>query len=182
MITGRAIIKIDRIKNIEIINRLLNESFVNPSFTWSHDTAMIEVENCDSFKQKLINLFSFQAQDLGIQSSVLIVPNFDKLFYKYLDYINNEVYTAFDLFVKKIDDPIIKQDMKKIYDSLDKNDIDTMVAFINCNMNSSLAASELYLHRNSMSYRINHFIMKTTIDIRDINSIMFLNLVFQNNR
>ncbi|TWI55911.1 PucR family transcriptional regulator [Halalkalibacter nanhaiisediminis] len=48
----------------------------------------------------------------------------------------------------------------------DKDLIKSIKMYLDCNMNISLAAKKLYLHRNTMQYRVEKFIEKTGIDIR----------------
>ncbi|MBY6268509.1 helix-turn-helix domain-containing protein, partial [Parageobacillus thermoglucosidasius] len=38
--------------------------------------------------------------------------------------------------------------------------------FFQCDLNVSLAAKKLYMHRNSLQYRIDKFIEKTGMDIK----------------
>lgn len=48
----------------------------------------------------------------------------------------------------------------------DEEMIRTIKTFILCNLNTSLTAKRLYMHRNSLQYRIDKFIKVTGIDIR----------------
>ncbi|WP_227935609.1 PucR family transcriptional regulator [Alkalihalobacillus deserti] len=48
----------------------------------------------------------------------------------------------------------------------DKDLIKSIQMYLDCNMNISLAAKKLYLHRNTMQYRVDKFIEKTGVDIR----------------
>ncbi|OIK09703.1 helix-turn-helix domain-containing protein [Bacillus sp. MUM 13] len=48
----------------------------------------------------------------------------------------------------------------------DEELIGTVKTYIECNSNASLAAKKLYIHRNSLQYRIDKFIEKTGLDIR----------------
>ncbi|MFC4322129.1 PucR family transcriptional regulator [Litchfieldia salsa] len=65
--------------------------------------------------------------------------------------------------------PLLKQ---KLTDSVlqelhsDKELLDTVKVFLESNLNVSLAAKKLYMHRNSLQYRIDKFIEKTGIDIK----------------
>ncbi|MGX2958843.1 PucR family transcriptional regulator [Peribacillus sp. JNUCC 23] len=52
---------------------------------------------------------------------------------------------------------------------LDKELIGTVKTYIECNSNASLAAKRLYIHRNSLQYRIDKFIDKTGLDVRAFN-------------
>ncbi len=49
----------------------------------------------------------------------------------------------------------------------DKELLTTVRAYLECNMNVSLTAKNLYMHRNSVQYRVDKFIEKTGIDIRN---------------
>jgi hypothetical protein len=48
----------------------------------------------------------------------------------------------------------------------DKELLGTVKAYLECNMNVSLAAKKQYMHRNSVQYRVDKFIEKTGIDIK----------------
>lgn len=52
----------------------------------------------------------------------------------------------------------------------DKELLQTVKVFFQSNLNASLAAKELYLHRNSLQYRLDKFIEKTGIDIRSFEN------------
>ena len=174
---NKAYIKVNSEKEKHIIEELLKETFVNVEIKWKGNIAKFVVFEKDSFQLQLIKLVSLNLQDLGVFTSVLIVPFFNDVFIKYLDKINNSVVSAFEVFVSCIKEPQVFKDAKYIYDSIEKKDLDTIKAFLCCNANSCVAANELYLHRNSFNYRMNHFINKTQIDIRDLNSLMFINLI-----
>jgi hypothetical protein len=45
--------------------------------------------------------------------------------------------------------------------------IKTIKTYIECNSNATLAAKKLYIHRNSLQYRIDKFMDKTGLDIRN---------------
>lgn len=51
-------------------------------------------------------------------------------------------------------------------EKVDQELLETVKVFLQCNLNVSLAAKKLYMHRNSLQYRIDKFIEKTGIDIK----------------
>lgn len=51
----------------------------------------------------------------------------------------------------------------------DQELLKTVKTYIQCNRNATLAAKELYIHRNSLQYRIDKFIEKTNLDIKDFH-------------
>lgn len=48
----------------------------------------------------------------------------------------------------------------------DEEMLKTIEMFIQCNLNISVTAKQLYMHRNSLQYRLDKFIEKTGIDVR----------------
>ncbi|GAB3060651.1 PucR family transcriptional regulator [Virgibacillus ainsalahensis] len=54
----------------------------------------------------------------------------------------------------------------------DKELLRTIKTFIQCNLNVSVTAKELYMHRNSLQYRLDKFTEKTGIDIRQFHQAM----------
>ncbi len=52
----------------------------------------------------------------------------------------------------------------------------TIQVFLQCNLNASLTAKKLYIHRNSLQYRLDKFIENTGIDIRSFANAAFVSL------
>lgn len=75
---------------------------------------------------------------------------------------------------------IIKKNIfsKRLNDSLKNTEtLHTIQTFLNSNLNSSLTAKNLYIHRNSLQYRLDKFVENTGIDIRSFNNASFISLV-----
>ena len=181
MILNRAYIKIDNKNHRNTISEMIRQSFNEVELEWNDNVGNIVALNTDSFQIVLFKLLISIIQDFNIKISIIIVPYFDNIFIKYLDMSYNRVSTIFEIFVRNIDNGIVKKDMKDIYNSFLRKDVDTIKAFLACNQNSKITASELFLHRNSFNYRLNQFSERTKIDIRDNNSLMFLNLIISYN-
>ena len=174
---NKAYIKIENIKERNVIEELLYETFADITIIWNDNVGKITTDNVESFSLQLKKMSVLTLQDVGIKTSILIVPFFDDLFVKYLSLINNDVLTAFEVFLKNISLLMVKEDSKNILNKIKSKDLDTLKAFLSCNCNSCITANELFLHRNSLNYRINLLENDLDISIRDINTIMFLNLV-----
>ena len=100
MIINKAYIKIENIKEKNMIEEMLIETFEKITIIWNDNVAKITTDNVESFYLKLKKMVVISLQDVGLQASILIVPFFDKLFEKYLNLINNDVQTAFESFLK----------------------------------------------------------------------------------
>ncbi|ARV92157.1 TPA: helix-turn-helix domain-containing protein [Bacillus cereus] len=62
--------------------------------------------------------------------------------------------------------------------SNDKELINSVKVFFQCNLNVSLAAKQLYLHRNTLQYRIDKFIEKTGINIKTFEGAVAVYMAF----
>lgn len=54
----------------------------------------------------------------------------------------------------------------------DKETVQTIKVFVECNMNISLAAKKLYIHRNSLQYRVDKFFDRTGIDVKQFKNAL----------
>ncbi|WP_066191902.1 MULTISPECIES: PucR family transcriptional regulator [Gracilibacillus] len=54
----------------------------------------------------------------------------------------------------------------------------TVQVFLESNSNATLAAKKMYMHRNSLQYRVDKFIEKTGIDVKQFNSAIAVYLCF----
>ncbi|WP_182200868.1 PucR family transcriptional regulator [Paraliobacillus salinarum] len=61
--------------------------------------------------------------------------------------------------------------------SQDEALLDTIQVFLECNSNVTLAAKKMYMHRNSLQYRIDKFIEKTNIDVKQFEGALCVYLV-----
>ncbi|MBY6038000.1 helix-turn-helix domain-containing protein [Fictibacillus nanhaiensis] len=52
----------------------------------------------------------------------------------------------------------------------DQETLKSIKVFVECNMNISLAAKKLYIHRNSLQYRVDKFYDKTGIDVKQFKN------------
>lgn len=75
------------------------------------------------------------------------------------------------LIIQSVDEQMKQELIENVLTDF-KNDQETLKmieTFIHCNLNISLTAKQLYLHRNSLQYRIDKFIEQTNIDIREFH-------------
>ena len=57
--------------------------------------------------------------------------------------------------------------------------IDSVLGFVKENLNASQAAKRLFMHRNTLNYRLDHFVTKTGIDIRTFKGALAIYLLFR---
>ncbi|MBM7571436.1 PucR family transcriptional regulator [Aquibacillus albus] len=89
------------------------------------------------------------------------------------------------LFLK----PLSSQSTSFIIDSILRDTVNeedllqTIRIFLECNSNATFAAKKLYMHRNSLQYRVDKFIEKTGIDVKQFEGALsvYLTLLLKQN-
>ncbi len=123
--------------------------------------------------------------DLGVTITFLEAPKAsplsDKLLNEALSYFPNQVVCLTDLLMKEFSFgnfssiPLLKNEFKDVPHEL----MLTAGAYLRSNLNASLTAEILYIHRNTFNYRLSAFIEQTGLDIREYHNALLLEFYFQ---
>lgn len=92
-----------------------------------------------------------------------------KAVFSYIDILPYKIIQSLD---PRIKEELLETTLKDF--KQDKETLQMIETFINCNLNVSLTAKQLYLHRNSLQYRIDKFIEETNIDLRQFHHALAL--------
>jgi len=65
------------------------------------------------------------------------------------------------------------------YNLVGIDNINTVLGFIENNFNASKTSKNLYLHRNTLNYRLEHFALKTEMDIKKFQTALAIYLLFK---
>jgi len=65
------------------------------------------------------------------------------------------------------------------YDLVGAETVDTAVGFIKADQNATRAARRMFMHRNTLNYRLDHFAAKTGIDVRTFSGGLACYLLFR---
>ena len=84
-----------------------------------------------------------------------------------------------DIPVQKLESFIEETITSDIYDQIDDETIKTMQAFFENNLNISETARKLYLHRNTLVYRIEKFNKLTGLDVQKFESAVLFHTICQ---
>lgn len=110
-------------------------------------------------------------------------PGFDmEPFLPLLKKVNPGIYAIADLIAEIVESDRTewKNLLKNYYYSLFGADtIETVIGFIKADQNASKAASRLYMHRNTLNYRLDHFISVSEIDVRSFRGAVAIYLLFR---
>ena len=68
--------------------------------------------------------------------------------------------------------------LSRLFRDLPRELLLTAGAYLRCGMDSSIASKRLGIHRNTFRYRLDSFVEKTGLDIRDYHNALLLELYF----
>ncbi|PAT02085.1 hypothetical protein CI105_04265 [Candidatus Izimaplasma bacterium ZiA1] len=121
------------------------------------------------------SIYEMVLYDFGFEILIFLEPYLEDDFIKENTIKNmllkckNKVLYFDDFIVEVIlaNDLILKNKIVYFIESrVDKELIESILGFIDSNLNSSKAASTLFMHRNTLNYRLDRFKEKTQIDVR----------------
>ena len=144
----------------EELKKLVEAEEINIGISWSF-TNVLDFKKY--FNQAVSSIK--QAQNFGINNQILDYTDYSfyDLLFNYSGKTGLEDFCHPSLQVLKDYD---KANNTELYTSLD--------VYLKCNRNLGVTAEVLYLHRNSISYRISRIVDITGIDLNDINTISAL--------
>lgn len=105
-------------------------------------------------------------------SKALVIPNPSPIFYPYLDYVRQNSITELFKIAKYL--PQIYDEAYDIIASLDRDMIDTLRLYIESGCSPQLASYALFVHKNTVTYRISHFVKQTGISLELFSNQMFI--------
>lgn len=124
-------------------------------------------------------------EDLGANITILAIhretPLTRKLMKEAIGYFPNKVLYISDILLKEFSFgdfsslPLLSAEFKDVPHEL----MLTAGAFLRSGLNASLAAKTLFIHRNTLNYRMRAFIDLTGLDIREYHNALLLELYFQ---
>lgn len=162
-------------------NTLRNVLEVEIDIEWNHkdNSARIEIYNFDHNTQNLQTLFMTLGNDFNTSLTIFNVPFFDEFIYKLFENIKSPgVYNAYGVLLQMlINQEIKKEEIPDYLSKVSKETLDMIQVYISTGLNGKLTSELLYVHRNTMIYRINQFVEKTGIDIRQLYNANFVYLL-----
>ena len=99
-----------------------------------------------------------------------------------LPLLNSGIYTICDLIKEVVlmnKTELAHKLRDYYYNRFNSETIDTILGFIEANMNASKTAKKLFMHRNTLNYRLDNFINKTEIDVREFKGALAIYLLFR---
>lgn len=139
---------------------------------------LITVLDTDYYNPEPVDLSAFQEliqEDFGGEVIIFVEPYMEKEFElgsKIKEFVPSLPFGVFffdDVITHAVlkQNVLLKEAMRDFILSVTNSEvIHTVREFIENNMNSSLSAKKLYMHRNTLNYRIDNFIEATHINVK----------------
>ena len=143
----------DRIIYEQIIDVLMSDLYVNISFFVG--PFQENVINIQHLYQSLVNA----AQTIFTYSNKTVVTYIDAVPYLLINQTEHELRND-------ISETILQEYIN------DEETLKMIETFVQCNLNISETSKELYMHRNSLQYRLDRFFEKTGLDVRKFHHAM----------
>lgn len=120
----------------------------------------------------LQNSFAAASEDLNVGFRGLIVPLFSESFVPFIDLVEEDhICYLFELGYTHHE---VYADTLGLIDDIDVYTLMTVKAYIESGNSPSLASLSLYVHRNTVTYRIDRFIQETGIDLKSFPNAVYV--------
>lgn len=116
---------------------------------------------------------------IGRKNNLINIIELEKHLLPSLEAQFPSIYTLDELIMHSIifeKNEIIMDDLITLIDSLDESLIETITKFIECNLNITSTSKAMYVHRNSVQYRIDKIEDATGFNIKEFNSSKIFSL------
>ncbi|PKK94416.1 MAG: hypothetical protein CVV60_06540 [Tenericutes bacterium HGW-Tenericutes-5] len=140
------------------------------------DYTLNEFENFREFVlgELLVDFIGFfipKDFDFSIEELKVIFEKINFGIYDIASFIMEVCLNKYDNFKKKL--------KSFYYNLVGIENINTALGFIDNNFNASFTSKQLYLHRNTLNYRLDNFVLKTEMDIKSFKTAIALYLLFK---
>lgn len=151
------------------------------------DNGFLKLEtDSDNFIDILAAAREFSLVELYRDFTAFIAPKeFDFNLHdilKLLPDLSPDIYTFETLITEMVfmnRQELLKKMRNHFYARFNAETIETVLGFIEANMNASKTSKALYMHRNTLNYRLDNFIAKTEIDVRTFKGALAIYLLFR---
>lgn len=165
-------------------------SFGNNIIVENIEINYITILDNDFYNPEPIDIFAFQdliQDDFGRELSIFIEPYSEtdfplgQLYKEFLAEIPHGVYQFEEVItyvVLKNKLALKEKTIEYIHQCVNPEVIHTVREFIDNNMNSSVSAKKLFMHRNTLNYRIDNFLHSTGINIKTFKGANAIYMLF----
>lgn len=116
--------------------------------------------------------FSAASEDINFTFKGIVVPTLNERFIQYLKYVRKSSLVY--LFQVAMTHQEIYKENVDLLDFIDEYTLMTVKAYIEASNSPSLASYRLFVHRNTVTYRIDRFIQESGFDLKYFSTAIFV--------
>jgi sugar diacid utilization regulator len=190
-------------KENEALN-IINETYIDDEiFVGEIHNRIIVIGNLEDEEEHAGSIKETLIQDLGVKARISISDlnrTFEGFKKAYIESIQSleigkkfnikpEIYSIKNMFLEKAIYNLnkdysreLKEEYKDIFKGFNHELIQTLEEILRCDLSLTKAAKNLYIHRNTLMYRIEKIKKETSFDIRNFKEATFLYVVYMNSK
>src|SRR5574344_567291 len=160
------------------LSRALGKIMQKTHFNLSLVKGVYKLDLPTGVKGQALLLASFKALSEDVTMATngfikgLIVPLPSDKFIPYLEYVSeNAIKFLFE--IGQVHSEIYRDNLDLLED-IDSYSLETVMAYLEAGNSPAEASLRLYVHRNTVTYRIDHFIQQTGIDLKPFPNAVFV--------
>lgn len=180
MFIKRALIKNSKVFNRHVFEETLRLTLgVEYEIKYTDKYIYLEIYDFDDSFSKMNVVSDLLNSDFNTTFTILLVPKFDTFMLKLLDLVNGSgVFNAYQVLNSSLIKGKIKKEEIPLYlENIDNELINIFSIYYESGMNICSTARLLYLHRNTLNYKLTKLSNDLDMDVRDnliANFIYFL--------
>ncbi len=157
-----------------LVERFFNKLFKNIEYSLSNigDNYLLVIEDSGNNLGILQNSFLAAGEDLDVIIKGLIVPTYTPKFAYYLKFVEN--YKLKYLFEIAEFVPKFYNENLFLIENFDLYTLETVKAYIEANNSPLFASYKLYVHRNTVTYRVERFMQDTGVSLNSFANQVFI--------
>ena len=168
--------------DMEYYEEFLNTVIVDEFYFEAKSNTQGYIETALPISEVLLSQFNLMNEDLGVSISFLGTPNLDVLSYHLVETILSKKSSGYISLADACtlalinQDGFVKEKLVSYFDAVDKELLENIISFIQHGCNALATSRDLYLHRNTMNYRLSRFSDITGLDLRCSEHIQLIHL------
>ena len=185
--------------NIEDANELIKNVYEDQNIvTVIYDNKLVILGELTQIEEHAISIRESLAESISnkVKICYCYIHKYSEISFQYNSFmkkislllkynVNKDIIGERDLVFEEIVDNInqnkkneLIKEFNKGFTKLDNEMVKTIEVFFNCGLNLSEGAKELFIHRNTLIYRLDKVEKVTGVDIRDFNKATLFKILF----
>ena len=173
-IEGFILLTVDSEEGFQKLQKMLPRILTGGVSFKRMDKNLVLLSLNDSLRDVAIFKASFPALlvDNDFLNKDLVLPSNNSLFYSFLNLVDE--HTCMDLFKVAKKHAEVYDELYDLVGNFDKETLHTILVYIENNCSPLLSSYALFVHKNTVTYRVNNFVKKTGIHLDNFANQMFL--------